>query len=214
LSQLISWARSGPIHIAAISVAFTLWCLALIPGVGYLVTYETKAGVQRGAPHRWPSGTGLARRDDFPTLIVALHPRCSCSQATLTELEEMAQELNRPFHAILLIYEPRGTDFDLRNVSFYKEAQTALHAEVVLDEDGRKAAMFGAETSGQILLYGAAGALMYQGGVTGGRGEVGDNAGLISLKRAIADQVPEPGSPVYGCGLFAHMESKAKEVRQ
>jgi len=41
----------------------------------------------------------------------------------------------------------------------------------------RKHTCFGAETSGDVLLYDIHGAIAIQGGITGSRGHAGDNAG-------------------------------------
>ena len=49
------------------------------------------------------------------------------------------------------------------------------------DDDGAEARRFGAETSGQTLLYDEHGALLFSGGITGARGHAGDNAGRASL---------------------------------
>ena len=64
------------------------------------------------------------------------------------------------------------------------------------DDDGAEARRFGAETSGQTLLYDARGALAFSGGITGARGHAGDNAGRASLRRAdsIASQADRRGT--------------------
>ncbi len=49
------------------------------------------------------------------------------------------------------------------------------------DDDGAEAKRFGAETSGQTLLYDERGTLAFSGGITGSRGHAGDNAGRASL---------------------------------
>ena len=193
--------------------------LALVPGVRYLLRFENTAGKQGLAPSAWHS-TALASGDaHLPTLLVALHPKCSCSEATLSELEEAAQTFHSPYNSILLIDPPQGTTFDWQRISSYREAQKALRAKVVLDPGGIVAASFGAFTSGDVLLYSAedthsSRSLLFAGGVTGARGMVGTNRGLEALETAFHH--PENGlqatAPVYGCGLGN--ASSTKENKQ
>ena len=154
-----------------------VWGLALVPGIWYLLAFETTPGLQSSPASAWPAHFVPEQDPRLPTLVVALHPRCSCSQATLAELEEAAKHFDHPYNAILLIDVPRGADYQWREVSFYREAQQALHAKVILDEDGRLAASFGALTSGEVFFYSAADktsrrSLLFAGGVTGSRGMI------------------------------------------
>ncbi|ADW67132.1 hypothetical protein [Granulicella tundricola] len=197
-----------------------VWLLAMVPGVRYLLAYEHTAGSQGTAPRGWPKGMPQVGDAALPTLVVALHPRCSCSQATLAELEEAAQGFGHPYNAVLLIYRPKGSDYEWQKVDLYRDAQKALHARVMLDDDGQYSAAFGAETSGEVLYYsaakGAAGRrLLFSGGVTGSRGMVGGNDGIEALKSAFKlDREPEHAkTPVFGCGLFAALEPQAAEKR-
>ena len=186
------------------------WCAALVPGVRYLFAYEHTAGAQSGAPTRWPAGITLARSTTTPTLVVAMHPRCTCTRATLTELEALATAPHPPFATILLIYQPEdaGAPAAWRDLSIYAAAQKSLHAQIVLDPGGHIAEKFAAETSGEALLYAADGTLRYQGGVTGARGMEGNNAGLITLRAALAQPTSsQPSKPVFGCALFTHSTS-------
>ena len=69
------------------------------------------------------------------------------------------------------------------------------------DAGGGESRRFGALTSGHVLLYGRDGRLLYNGGVTGGRGHEGANAGL-SLAEKLLRSGGEPASqPIYGCAL-------------
>ena len=185
-----------------------MWFVALVPGVRYLLKFESKAGRQGLAPSAWHSTALPAGDAHSPTLLVALHPKCSCSDATLSELEEASQTFQSPYNSILLIDPPQGTTFDWQRISSYREAQKALQARVVLDPGGTIASSFGAFTSGDVLLYSAEDthsrrSLLFAGGVTGARGMVGANRGLEALE--IAFHHPENNllatAPVFGCGL-------------
>ena len=200
------------------------WLLALTPGVRYLLSYETTPGKAAAAPEYWPSNVPATGDARIPILVVALHPMCSCSRATLTELEEAASEFHHPYNALFLIDQPRGAQYVWQQVSYYRDAQRSLNASVVLDEDGQLAARFGAFTSGEVLYYSAAEKdgrrrLLFSGGVTGSRGMVGPNAGITALKLAVNQTAgsqqgskPMTHSPVFGCG-FSALSEKSREQR-
>jgi hypothetical protein len=199
-------SRRRRIFASAVAV---VWCLALVPGIWYLLAFETTPGLQSSPASAWPAHFVTDQDPRLPTLVVALHPRCACSQATLAQLEEAAKHFEHAYNAILLIDVPRGADYQWREVSFYREAQKALHAKVILDEDGRLAASFGALTSGEVFFYSAADklakrSLLFAGGVTGSRGMIGPNKGIAALMTAFQQNSHTEGAhpPVFGCALF------------
>jgi hypothetical protein len=74
---------------------------------------------------------------------------------------------------------------------------------VLRDDAGVEARRFGAETSGQVLLYGADGRLMFSGGATGARAHPGDNLGRASIVALLNHAATlETTTPVFGCPLF------------
>jgi hypothetical protein len=83
-----------------------------------------------------------------------------------------------------------------------REAARIPGVMVAVDEDGLESERFGARTSGQVMLYGADGRLLFKGGLTAFRGHMGDSAGfqrILSLVRSgKADQAT---SAVFGCRL-------------
>ena len=186
-----------------------LWLLAVIPGVRYLLAYEGTAGRQDTAPAEWPTAVPEFGEPGTPTMVVALHPRCSCSAATLTELVDAFAKAEPKVSTVLLIAQPRGADYRWHDVKLYQEAQQALHARVVLDDDGAYAARFGAQTSGEVLFYSAATSgeprrLLFSGGVTGSRGQADENASIELLKAAYHGRrrLTPASTPIFGCGLF------------
>src|SRR5262249_39534642 len=63
--------------------------------------------------------------------------------------------------------------------------------------------LFGARTSGTCLLYDRQGKLTFHGGLTGARGEIGDNDGRHALENLPRDKsTPIGATPSYGCPLF------------
>ena len=74
------------------------------------------------------------------------------------------------------------------------------------DINAQTAQTFGVYTSGQTLLYGSDGRLLFKGGITASRGHSGDNAGrtvitaLLDGEVIAKNQLPVV-TPVFGCSL-------------
>jgi hypothetical protein len=82
-------------------------------------------------------------------------------------------------------------------------ANTLGGARVERDCDGIVARRTGATTSGYAVLYDAAGRAAFRGGLTRGRGRVGESAGRRAVLSVLAGEEPESRAvPVFGCSLF------------
>jgi hypothetical protein len=193
-----------------------LWLIALVPAAATLLRFEWTSGATGLAPTRLTTSLskGVSQKDGREALlVVAIHPLCSCTRATLKELEDSAPTWKQPYRTTFLIYQAKSavtSDFDWHRAVYIREAQQALHAEVIEDLNGEQAAKLGALTSGEVLLYSApdqqnSRRLLFSGGVTAGRGMEGENGGIASLEHAInsSNTQAEAHAPVYGCGLAA-----------
>jgi len=83
----------------------------------------------------------------------------------------------------------------------------AVPGSRVLVDHGDEARRFGVRTSGQTLIFDREARLRFNGGLTGGRGHVGENAGVAAALSllAIGDE-PLYVGPVYGCSLGTENE--------
>ncbi len=178
------------------------WLLVTLAGLAAVARYDNTAGVAAAAHGEWPRDSRLRPATDAPTLVMVAHPRCTCTRASLDELAEiLARTAHRPrTYVVFTAMQPA----DRHEVTdLWNRASRLTDVTVVRDADGREAAAFGAETSGQVFLYGATGELLFAGGTTGSRGHPGNNAGRAAIL-AILDRQP-PGratTPVFGCSLF------------
>ena len=78
------------------------------------------------------------------------------------------------------------------------------------DLDGAQARLFGAETSGFLVLYDPRGQLLFQGGITGSRGHAGDNAGEDAVALLLTGRAAGlRQTPVYGCSLLGECQISA-----
>ena len=60
-------------------------------------------------PNQWPEHSTIARSFDRPTVLVALHPRCVCSRATVEELARILARLAEPPRVEVLLYRPENS---------------------------------------------------------------------------------------------------------
>ncbi len=172
-----------------------MW-LALIGAGGYLIyRYETHAGVAAADGPAWPAGAALVRATDRPTVVMFAHPECSCTTASLAELEAMVARAE-PAPRVIVAFVGDGVEASA-NWRAAGRIPGVIRGRAPAGEVHR----FGARTSGQVFVYGADGALRFSGGITGSRGHVGANAGRDAAAAALAGVRGEPVHGVFGCAL-------------
>jgi len=72
---------------------------------------------------------------------------------------------------------------------------------VIPDLTGEHTRSYGVWTSGQIVVYDGDGQLRFCGGITRGRGQLGDNPGLRQLRAALTGSSSHTEGPVFGCPI-------------
>lgn len=184
----------------------TLCTLAWVGGVavalGALTVYSQTPGHAGKPPADWPVASSIQLASNRPTLLVFLHPYCSCSQATLGELARLVRAARDRLAVHVLILRFSGDSRDSRSTALWRAAAQIPSVILSTDPDGREARRFAVQTSGAALLYDAAGTLCFHGGLTAARGHAGDNPGVDSVGALVRG---EPGcftTPVFGCPLF------------
>jgi hypothetical protein len=185
-------------------LAATLWLGCAGVGLYFVWAYDSAPGVAAHAPQAWPVRTSLVRAADRPTLVLLAHPRCDCTRATLGELAEVLARTPEPPKTYVLFLRPTLFNAGWEQTGLWRTARSLPNVTVLRDDDGAEAKRFGAETSGQTLLYDERGTLAFSGGITGARGHAGDNAGRASLLALLSRTTTDRrGSNVFGCPLFA-----------
>ncbi len=184
-----------------------VWLLALLVGCLLLIDYDTRPGALGPTPEAWPSATGLVRSTAQPTLVMFIHPRCPCSRASVAELARLMEQRTSPVDVRVLFVQPRATPEDWSRTALWRAAEQIPGVRVAVDHGGEESHVFGAATSGQALLYDAAGQLVFRGGITAGRGHFGANPASEKLLAQINAASPTSGAspvhPVFGCSLLA-----------
>lgn len=176
------------------------WAGVLLVGILMLLRHDFTAGQSSGkVPERWPNDTALVKRPGLPTLVMAVHPNCPCSRASVEQLERIASQGEHPVQFIALFFDSP----DLESCATWKSIANNSAIQVVVDKHGRLAERFGAITSGEALLYDAEGLLRFHGGLTPSRGHSGPGRGVDAvLGLAAGQKVACSSAPAFGCSLL------------
>jgi len=178
-----------------------LWLILLAVSGSALVLYGARPCEGAQAPACWPSESRLERDPRLPSLVLFLHPQCPCSRASLAELARVRARCPGQMDIQIVVARPEGVPQGWEETSLVALARAEKGATVSLDEGLAETRRFGAMTSGQVLLYGQDGRLLFAGGITDSRGHEGDNAGAEALVRALGASGSLQAAPVYGCEL-------------
>jgi hypothetical protein len=133
-----------------------------------------------------------------------LHPQCPCSRATVEELALLMAHCHGRLAAHVFVLKPQEMTTDWSHTDLWRSAERIPGVSVHLDDNGREAQLFGAQTSGDTELFDHTGRLLFHGGITAARGHSGDNAGRDAVEAYVLGQpVTLTSAPVFGCALFS-----------
>jgi hypothetical protein len=197
-----------------LTAAGALWLSMVGAGIGLLWSYESTPGFAAATPGRWPADSRIKPAADRATLVMLAHPHCPCTRASIGELSRLMTQAQGRVTAYVLFVKPPNFSDGWEQTDLWASAAAIPGVTVVRDDNGVEAVRFHAATSGQTVLYDAAGNLLFSGGITSARGHAGDNAGRTAIVSLLtSDEAEERGTLVFGCPLFAQNECPAgKEV--
>jgi len=168
----------------------------------WLTSYSLTPGPTSHAVAHWPA-TKISRSNS-PTLVIAVHPYCPCTRATLEELSRVLAKCNRCPAVHLLFYRPLDQTESWARTGMWQSASTLPRTQIIEDKGGIEAKRFGLSTSGEAALYDAQGELVFRGGITSARGHAGDNYGEAAVVEfANTGLRPRSFTPVFGCSLLS-----------
>jgi hypothetical protein len=185
------------------AIAAGVWLSLAAVGLTVLWQYDNAPGEAANAPTAWPSDTHLTHATDTSTLVMLAHPQCTCTRASLGELEELLARTAIHPKTYVVFLKPATFGAGWEHTDLWRTATRLPNVSVIRDDDGVEARSFGAATSGQTLLYDRSGALQFSGGITASRAHQGDNAGRQSLLTLLnGGRNAQSGTHVFGCSLF------------
>jgi hypothetical protein len=167
-----------------------------------MLNYERTPGSTGSVPSAWPAGSSITRATDKPTLLVFAHPRCPCTRATIAELAQLIAQIHGKVQTCVVFFRPPNSDADWRDTDLEQSAAAIPGVTVLSDGEGLEAKRFGAETSGHAMLFGAAGQLLFDGGITASRGHAGDNEGESAIASIVnGHRAAQSRTLVFGCSI-------------
>jgi len=180
-----------------------LWLTVVGGGFVVLLKYQATSGATGSTPLQWPSSAQIPLDPNLPTMIMFAHPKCPCTSASIGELNHLMAQCSGKVASHVLFYKPHEVSDDWARTGLWPSAAAIPSVAVQEDREGAQARLFGAETSGYLVLYSPHGRLLFQGGITGSRGHAGDNDGEDAVVSFLTGQTPGlTQTPVYGCSLL------------
>ena len=189
--------------IATLAALGLFWVTGIAVGMKALYDHSGTPGAAAEAPASWPLSSDVALDTKRPTLVMLAHPRCPCTRASISELAVLMTRARGQLSAHVMFAQPVGTDTNFALGPLFESARAIPGVKVHVDPGGRLGARFGARTSGQVVVYGTDGRLLFAGGITPARAHQGDNAGVDRVLTIARNGKAERSvSSVFGCGLL------------
>ena len=188
-----------------IGALVAIWALSFIGGYWTLVHYHQTPSESVATAQHW-TAEDLKLCPTAPTILIAIHPQCACTRASLRELQRILARYRCPTEVQALIYTPH----DLNPAEMKSWEQSATMSELAniakinchRDPEGKTATELGMHTSGDIRIYHPNGRLLFHGGVTSARAHEGESLATAKVLAALRGELERPEShPVYGCSL-------------
>lgn len=176
-----------------------LWVAGLAGGFVALQAYAGRPGRLASPGVAGSAWLEAHRRPGRALVVMAIHARCPCTDASLAELGDFLSRSHGACDVVLVRYTPDEAaslrDRDVRVLG-------GVSVPVVADPDGRLSAGLGARTSGSVVLVDAAGQIRFRGGLTLARGHRGASpAQAVMLAALTGAPTANTSAPVYGCAL-------------
>jgi hypothetical protein len=190
------------------------WLILCLVGFGALNWYKLRPGPVGKIAQFWPQNIRIEPNSTYYNLVLFAHPKCSCTYASLVELQKIIAETKSKMKVSIFFYHPKGTNSDWTLGDSKKIAKKLPETQVYDDPGGENARRFGAMTSGQVMVYSPDGKLVFAGGITESRGHIGSNAGSRSIASVVNTGISIISSQrTLGCILFSEKELREYEVK-
>jgi hypothetical protein len=201
---------SRRIVVPLLIAAALIWAGTIAAAYRAIQRFETTPGVSATAPRVWPASSRVMRTAGAWSLVMLVHPHCSCSRASVQELAAIAESAPRDLQTTVLVYRPHEMAPGWERTGVYDAATRVRGARVILDVDGAESRAFGGFTSGQTFLYDGNGELRFAGGITSLRGHAGINRGRVDILRIASSHSGSGEHPVFGCAINNSTKGKTR----
>jgi hypothetical protein len=194
-----------------------IWLAMTICTMGSFWVYESTPGTASAIAAVAPQDSSIRLANDRQTLVVFVHPKCVCTNATLLELSRILQQIDLTAQpkCIFVLRQPAESRSAWMNTPIEQLCRAIPEATVLHDFDGVEARRFGVTTSGTCILYTSNGQRIFCGGITASRGHQGPACGQDLLLQRMTASAADPElcgieisdqsqdqCPAFGCPLF------------
>jgi hypothetical protein len=181
--------------------AALLWAATVGAMFRSIRRFESPPGRAAVALPAWPAASKIPRAEGEWRLVMLVHPHCSCSRASIEELQRIIGKSPKSLQTYVVVYRPSDFAQGWEKTDVFTAASHLPRTHIVLDADGREARLFGGFTSGQTFLYDGEGKLRFSGGITLLRGHAGFNSGSAEVIQIVKTQDGSGEHPVFGCAI-------------
>ena len=150
-----------------------VWLSLVTTGFSIWANYDARPGLVESPRPTLVRSSGRSGWD----LVLFVHPHCPCTRATLAELTELVHEAGPGLKARVVFVRPTGVPEGWERGTLWTKAAGTSGVELSSDEGGDAARSAGAVTSGHAILCDEEGRVVFRGGLTRGRGQVGVSEG-------------------------------------
>jgi hypothetical protein len=187
--------------VIGLTTGVAVWIGCVAAGFCALQRYSAVAG-ESFTPRNPEEFFSAHRQPNRPLVVMAVHPRCPCTSASLAELGDFLARSRGGCDALLLQYHPENPDPDWSDDDALPTRLGGVRVGVLLDRGGKIAMTLGAATSGHVVFVDANGAVRFAGGITVARGHRGRSPAQDAMLEVLSGAQPNTVSaPVYGCAL-------------
>ncbi len=179
-----------------------VWVIVVLLGFLWVDNYSNTGSLPVDLFTEIPALSAFRKDLGKPLLLVFIHPMCSCSRATLTELDRLAASL-QDVKTYVVFTQPAGRSPAWVKNDLWDKATKMKGITPIIDGGGNEASIFKATTSGHTILFNSKGSQVYAGGLTAARGHVGEAVGQSIIKQWVSKRLDNPlFSKVFGCNIF------------
>lgn len=187
-----------------ISVTLCVWLGVVSLGWVALAAYSGTAGTSQPVPIERPIDSRLKFTPDSLNVILFLHPKCSCSHATVNLYRDAISFATLPVQTQFVFFCPKNEGDDWVMDRLWNSAKPIPSSSRLIDRAGEEAKRFNINTSGHVLVYDREGILVFGGGITTRRGHEGTSLGSETLRKIVQGKpFHKLALPVFGCPIFA-----------
>jgi hypothetical protein len=190
-----------PFIAVILTVAALVWAGTVAAAYRAVRLFESTPGESARAPRVWPAQSAIPRAAGEWSLVMLVHPHCSCSRASVQELRAVMEKAPASVRTHVLVYRPESFAPGWEQTDVVAAASRLRRTTVSIDRNGREAKRFGGFTSGQTFVYDDRGRLRFAGGITSLRGHAGANRGRADVIEIVNARANAGSHPVFGCAI-------------